>query len=66
MDYNNLKVVDLKALARERGLLGYSRLKKAELIAFLEANLQLRTRLPPIPAPKPPPATRTRPPRPTY
>ena len=51
MDYNNLRVVDLKALAREHGLLGYSQLKKAELIAFLQANLQPRIRPPPIPAP---------------
>ena len=61
MDYNNLRVVDLKALTREHGLLGYSRLKKAELIAFLQANTELHTRPPPILAP----AMRTRPPRPT-
>ena len=30
-----MKVVDLKALVRGSGLRGYSRLKKAELIAFL-------------------------------
>ena len=35
MDYNNLKVVELKALAREHGLRGYSRLRKAELIKLL-------------------------------
>ena len=62
MDYNNLRIVDLKALARKRGLLGYSWLKKAELIAFLQANLQPHTRPPPIPTPRPP---RTRPPSPT-
>ena len=60
MDYNNLRVVDLKALAKERGLRGYSRLKKAELIAFLRDNLQSRTRPPPIPTP----AMHTRPPPP--
>ena len=30
-----MKVVELKALAKEHGLRGYSKLKKAELIAFL-------------------------------
>ena len=29
---------ELKALARERGLRGYSRLREAELIAFLQDN----------------------------
>ena len=29
-----MRVVDLKALAREHGLRGYSRLRKAELIAL--------------------------------
>ena len=36
MDYNNMKVVDLKALVKEHGLRGYSNLKKAELITFLQ------------------------------
>ena len=60
-----MRVVDLKALVKECGLRGYSRLKKAELIAFLRDNLQLGTRPPPqmstwepidnrpIPAPRP-------------
>ena len=60
-----MRVVDLKALAKEHGLRGYSRLKKAELIAFIQNNLQPRTRPPPIPAPRPSPALKTRPPRPT-
>ena len=38
MDYENMRVVDLKVLARERGLRGYSRLRKAELIALLQNN----------------------------
>ena len=50
-----MRVVKLKAIARERGLRGYSRLRKAELIALLRDNLQ-----PPCT-----PAPRTRPPRPT-
>ena len=44
-----MKVVDLKALAKERGLPGYSKLKKAELITFLQNNLQPHTK--PTPAP---------------
>ena len=43
------------ALAKERGLRGYSKLKKAELIAFIQDDLR-----PPLT-----PAPRTRPPRPT-
>ena len=35
MDYENMKVVDLKVLTKERGLGSYSKLRKAELIAFL-------------------------------
>ena len=31
----NMRMPELKALARERKLRGYSRLRKAELIAFL-------------------------------
>ena len=29
MDYNNMKVVELKALAQEHGLRGYSKLTKS-------------------------------------
>ena len=45
-----MRVAELKAIARERGLRGYSRLRKAQLIALPQNN---------------PPAPRTRPPRPT-
>ena len=34
-DYKNLKVVELKEIARSRGLRGWSRLRKAELISFI-------------------------------
>ena len=68
MDYNNMKVVELKALTKERGLRGYSRLKKAELITFLQNNLQpTRTRPPKPTKPLPPPpsqSVRFRPDRP--
>ena len=49
-----MKVLDLKALAKECGLRGYSKLKKAELIIFLQNNLRPTPALRPIPAPRPP------------
>ena len=63
MDYEKMRVAELKTLTRERGLRGYSRVGKAELIALLLNN----------PPPRPPPAPQTmdlqsptpqRPPRP--
>ena len=33
-----MRMPELKALARERGLRGYSRLRKADLIVFLQDN----------------------------
>ena len=42
---------ELKALARERRLRGYSRLRKADLIAFLQNNEQ-RGQRPPSPPPQ--------------
>ena len=35
MDYENTRVAELKALTRERGLRGYSWLRKVELLALL-------------------------------
>ena len=37
-NYETLRMPKLKALARERRLRGYSRLRKAELIAFLQKD----------------------------
>ena len=51
MKYENMRMPELKSLARDRGLRNYSRMRKAELVALLQNN--------------PPPAPQTRPPRPT-
>ena len=37
-NYETLRMPELKALTREHGLRGYSRLRKAELIVFLQNN----------------------------
>ena len=37
-DYNTLRMPELKALARECRLRGYSRLRKAELIELIQNN----------------------------
>tara|TARA_R110002020_G_scaffold42109_1_gene123700 strand:+ start:347 stop:568 length:222 start_codon:yes stop_codon:yes gene_type:complete len=38
VDFNTLKVTELKAIAKERGLTGYTSLRKAQLIEMLEQN----------------------------
>ena len=40
-NYKRMKIPTLKNLARERGLRGYSRLKKSELIRKLREPIQL-------------------------
>ena len=35
MEYGKMRMPELKSLARERRLRGYSRMRKAELVAFL-------------------------------
>ena len=51
-----MRVTELKALARERGLRGYSRLRKAELIALLRPAPRTRKPRPLGPTPwRPPP-----------
>ena len=51
MEYENMRMPELKSLAREHRLRNYSCMRKAELVSLLQNN--------------PPPAPRTRPPRPT-
>jgi len=38
VDFNSLKVVELKAIAKEKGLTGYTAFRKAQLIEMLEQN----------------------------
>ena len=62
MEYENMRMPELKSLARDRGLRNYSRMRKAELVALLQNSgtpedpraPALRIRPPP-----PPPPTRT-------
>ena len=57
-NYETLRMPELKALARERRLRGYSRLRKAELVAFLQKDEEDRrqeepTREPELEVPQP-------------
>ena len=38
MEYENMRIKELKSLARDRGLRNYSRMRKAELVALLQNN----------------------------
>ena len=38
MEYENMRIPELKSLTRDRGLRNYSRMRKAELIALLWNN----------------------------
>ena len=40
MEYENMKVTELKALTRERGLRGYSQMRKADIIELVSNNQQ--------------------------
>ena len=50
-NYETLRMPELKALSKEHGLRGYSQLRKADLIAFLQNNEQRQQR-PPSPPPQ--------------
>ena len=58
MEYENMRVVELRALARDHGLRNYSQMRKAELVALLQNNSppapQTRTPRPTRPSPPPP------------
>ena len=56
MKYENMRVLEIKFLARDRGLRNYSRMRKAELVALLQNNE--------TPEGSRAPASRTRPPTP--
>ena len=38
MEYENMRMPELKSLARDHGLRNYSRMRKAELVALLQNN----------------------------
>ena len=38
MEYENMRVMELKALTRDRELMNYSQMRKAELVALLQNN----------------------------
>ena len=44
MEYENMRVPELKSLARERRLGGYSQMRKAELVAFLTIWVRITIR----------------------
>ena len=65
MEYENMRMPELKSLARERRLRNYSRMRKAELVALLQNNPppgQSRASAAPTPHTRlspPPPPTQT-------
>ena len=49
----NRKVPELKSIAKERGLKGYSKMRKAELVALLSTPIEDLHTIPDVPAPTP-------------
>ena len=58
-DLRNMSLSDLKNLAKERNLRGYSKLRKAELIRFLETTRPIPFPSSRRPSPRPIPAPRS-------
>ena len=57
MEYENMRMPELKSLARDRGLRNYSQMRKAELVALLQNNPPLgqsRASTGPTPCTRPP------------
>ena len=62
MEYENMKMPELKSLAIDHGLKNYSRMRKAELVALLQNSGTPevpRAPAPHIRPPPPPPPTQT-------
>ena len=62
MEYENMRVLELKSLTRDRGLRNYSQMRKAELVALLQNNRTPEDPRAPTPHTRPhppPPPTRT-------
>ena len=53
MEYENMRMPELKSLARDRGLRYYSRMRKAELVALLQNNGTLDGPRAPAPCTRP-------------
>ena len=62
MEYENMRMPELKSLARDRGLRNYSQMRKAELVTLLQNSgtpADPRAPAPHIRPPPPPPQTQT-------
>ena len=55
MEYENMRVAELKSLARDRGVRNYYRMRKAELVALLQNNGNPEDTRAPTPLTRPPP-----------